>query len=455
MFSCDTMLVSSACSRYGKNILAKNSDRPSGEPQPLCFYEGREYPDGTTVKTTHITIPQVRKTYSVVGSRPYWIWGFEMGYNEKGLIIGNEAEGSRMEPETEDGILGMDLLRLALERSANAKEAIEVITSLLKEYGQKANASALTQRTYENTFLIVDKDECWILETAGREWAAKQVKTMQGVSNCYSIGSDADMLSENAERIAREKRWLSEGEPFDFAKAYSGRLVSQPFGVQRFRRLNKLLSQKEMHDFESLSDILRDHFEGELIEPRFGATAGTFLSICMHMREWGESETSASLLARYDDTIGIIGRYAPAQPCLSAYIPVYMTGKLPQKMQTTDRSFDDGSLWWQMKLLSLLVAVDEEKFADETRSKLNELETQFAERAEKAEKEAAELILCGKHGEANDILYAVTDECTDTLYNFAKAEVKRLTDIIKEKGGLYGRQKEVIETYFEYAEIRF
>ncbi|MBE6582796.1 MAG: hypothetical protein E7648_06010, partial [Ruminococcaceae bacterium] len=438
---------------YGSNILAKNSDRPTAEAQPLCSCVGKEYPEGALLKTTNITIPQARKTYSVIGSRPYWIWGFEMGYNEKGLIIGNEAEGSRLDPETEDGILGMDLLRLALERSATAKEAIEVITSLLKKYGQKANASALTQRTYENTFLIVDKDECWILETAGREWAAKQVKTMQGVSNCYSIGTDADMLSENAERIAREKRWLSPDEPFDFAKAYSGRIIRQPLGVQRFRRLNKLLSKKEMHDFESLSDILRDHFEGELIEPRFGATAGTFLSICMHMREWGESETSASLLARYDDTIGIIARYAPVQPCLSAYIPVYMVGKLPKKMQTADRAFSESSLWWQVKLLSLLVTVDEEKFASEIREKLKQLETQFADKAEKAEKQAAELILSGKREEADELLYSVIDECTEVLYDFAKTEVERLSGIIKKMGGLYGRQKEAIEEYFEYAEI--
>ncbi len=454
MLSCDTMLVSSACSRYGKNILAKNSDRPTGEPQPLCFYPGKEYPEGATVKTTYVTLPQVRKTYSVVGSRPYWIWGFEMGYNENGVIIGNEAEDSRMEPEASDGMLGMDLLRLALERSVNAREAIEVITSLLKIYGQKANASALTQRTYENTFNIVDKDECWVLETAGREWVAKQIKTMRGVSNCYSIGTDFDMLSENAERIAREKRFLSPDEPFDFAKAYSGRSIRQPLGVPRFRRLNKLLSENEMHDYSSLSAILRDHFEGELIEPRFGATAGTFLSICMHMRDWGEIETSASLLARYDDTVGIIARYAPAQPCLSAYIPVYMVGKLPERMQAAERKFDGSSLWWQVKLLSLLVAVDEDRFASEIREKLSALEAQFADMAEKAEQQAAELILNGKRAEANELLSAVTNECTELLYSLAKAENKRLSGTIKEKGGLYGRQKEVIEKYFEYADIQ-
>ena len=453
MFSCDTMVVNASCSKYGGNIFAKNSDRPSGEPQPLCFYEGKEYLNGDMVQTTHLTIPQAQKTYSVVGSRPYWIWGFEMGYNEKGVVIGNEAEGSRMASEETVGLLGMDMLRLALERAATAREAISVITGLLEKHGQKANASALTQRTYENSFIIMDKLECWVLETAGREWVAKEIKTVQGISNCYSIGDDYDMCSANVETIAREKRWLDPDEKFDFAKAYSGRLVSQPFGVQRFRRLNKLLAQKGIHDFDSLSHILRDHFDDEIISQRFGETAGTFMSICMHMRDWGESETSASLLARYDNEIGIIARYAPVQPCLSAYIPVYMVGKLPEKMQSADKLFDEKSLWWQVKALSLLVSVDEKTFTGEVRAKLGELEKLFAQKAEAAEQEARQLIINGNQEEGKSRLYSVTEECTGILYDFAKTERKRLTAIIENKGGLYGRQKEAIEKYIAYAQI--
>ena len=358
-----------------------------------------------------------------------------------------------MEPEKETGILGMDLLRLGLERAATAREAISVITGLLKEYGQKANANPLTERTYENSFIITDKDECWVLETAGREWAAKQIKEMQGISNCYSIGCDSDMLSENAERTAREKRWLSPDEPFNFAKAYSGRLVGQPLGVQRYRRLNKLLGEKSVHDFGSLANILRDHFDGEITSPRFGATAGTFMSICMHMRDWAESETSASLLARYDDEIGIIARYAPVQPCLSAYIPVYMAGGLPEKMQTAERMFDEKSLWWQVKLLSLLVTVDEESFAGKVREGLSSLEKTFSDKAALAEEKARELARVGQKDEAISALFAVTDECTDILYDFAKKENARLVEVIKNKGGLYGRQKEAIEKYFDYANV--
>lgn len=452
MFSCDTLIVPAKFSEYGVNTIAKNSDRPTGEPQPLCFYEGAEYKDGEMLKTTHLTIPQARKTYSVVGSRPYWIWGFEMGYNEKGLIIANEAEFSRMDEDGENGLLGMDMLRLALERADSAKCAISVITDLLKKYGQKAQASMLTKRTYENTFILADKNEIWVLETAGREWAAKRVTEKHGISNCYSIRKDADLMSDNLEKIAREKRWLAPCEEFDFAKAYTGRIISQPLGVQRFRRSNKLLAKKDIHNFSSLKRILSDHFEGELIEPRFSETAGTFLSICMHMRDFGEFETSASLMARIDEKLGIIARYAPCQPCLSAYIPVYMT-KMPDIMQMADRMYDKASLWWQIRLLNLLVTVDEERFGEEIRIKLEKLERSFSEKAVIAEEKARDLIDSGETDTAKSELEKVTNECTVLLYDFAVTENKRLSNLIKNLGGLYGRQKEAIEKYMEYANI--
>ena len=452
MHSCDTLVINKSCSVYGQNILAKNSDRPTGEPQPLCFYEAKEYPEGATLHTTYLEIPQVRRTYAVVGSRPYWIWGFEMGYNEMGLMIGNEAEWSRMEAETEAGMLGMDLLRLGLERASTAREAIGVITSLLKKYGQKASASMLRTRYYENSFILADKTECWVLETAGREWVAREVKDMQGVSNCYSIGKDFDMASENLEKIAREKRWLSPGEDFDFAKAYTGHVSNLAGGTQRYFRSNKLLAKNEMHNFSTLAEILKDHHEDELIAPRFGATNATFVSLCMHAGTWGASETSASLLARYDEDLGIIARYAPAQTCLSAYIPVYMT-ELPEEMQTADKKYDENSLWWQVKRLGLLVAVDEEHFAGDVRRELTNIQQIFEKLAIQAESIAKDLAKQGKLDKAKEILSQTTESCTELLFDTVTREADRLADIVRTAGGLYGRQKETIEKYIEYSEI--
>ena len=452
MQSCDTLVINKSCSVYGQNILAKNSDRPTGEPQPLCFYEGKEYPKGALLRTTYLDIPQVRKTYTVVGSRPYWIWGFEMGYNEKGLMIGNEAEWSRMEEETEDGMLGMDLLRLGLERAATAREAIGVITTLLKQYGQKAGASKLKTRYYENSFILADKDECWVLETAGREWVAREVKDKAGVSNCYSIGKEFDMASENLELIAREKRWLAPGEEFDFAKAYTGHVSNLSGGTQRYRRSNKLLAENELHDFSTLAAILRDHHDDELISPRFGATNATFASLCMHAGEWGASETSASLLARYDEDLGIIARYAPAQACLSAYIPVYITD-LPENMQTAEKKFNKNSLWWQLKRLALLVSVDEERFGEEVRLSLASLGGVMEQLACTSEHLAKRFIEFGDYEDAMDTLKTATESCTRLLYELAERESDRIAEIIVEDGGLYGSQKEMIEKYIEYSEI--
>ena len=73
-----------------KAIFAKNSDRSPNEPQVVEFYPAQVHEE-TTVKTTYIEVEQVRETLGFVLSRPTWLWGGEMGVNECGVCIGNEA----------------------------------------------------------------------------------------------------------------------------------------------------------------------------------------------------------------------------------------------------------------------------------------------------------------------------------------------------------------------------
>lgn len=63
------------------------------------------------LQCTYIEIDQVPETYAVVLSRPAWMWGAEMGANEHGVCIGNEAVWGREAISKEEALLGMDLVR--------------------------------------------------------------------------------------------------------------------------------------------------------------------------------------------------------------------------------------------------------------------------------------------------------------------------------------------------------
>ena len=448
MLSCDTFALTRDYFSKQANALNKNSDRPLGEAQPLIFFPAADHAPGETLKCTHLTIDQAAHTYAMIGSQPYWIWGFEMGYNEKGLMIGNEAEGSKCEAETEEGLLGMDILRLALERAATAREAIDVISALLTQYGQNANASMLFDRRYENSFMLVDPEEIWLMETAGRQWAAKKIDSWAAISNCYSIGTDYDLCSPGMEHLAREKRWMRPGEKVDFAKAYTAPAVRQSSSVPRWRRMLKLISAADGALGEAdIKNILRDHFEGELIEPRFGSMFGNFVTICMHAMTWDGSQTAASLYVYHDPVLGPVARYAPSLPCCSAYIPVYFTGALPAGLSAGGGEYDENSLWWRTERLAMLISADEERFGQDSRSRLRSFEADVAARAEQAEEQARALIAEGKKDKAFALLNQLTERVVWEMMVLTGRLANDIVHELRQDGGLYGLRKEFLEDY--------
>lgn len=64
-----------------------------------------------SVQCTYIQIPQLEYTHSVILSKPAWMWGAEMGANDQGVSIGNEAVWTRETVNAEEALLGMDLVR--------------------------------------------------------------------------------------------------------------------------------------------------------------------------------------------------------------------------------------------------------------------------------------------------------------------------------------------------------
>lgn len=448
MLSCDTFVLPADTTLSGGIVMAKNSDRPLGEAQALAWTDGAEHARGETVECTYISVPQAERTYGVLGFKPYWMWGFEMGVNEKGVMIGNEAQSSKAaESGEENALLGMDLLRLGLERGAAAREAMDAIKALLEKYGQNANASRLADKRYENSFLIADRQEIWLLETAGRMWAAKRIGEPYAISNCYTI-EKPDESSEALEKQARGKGWLAPDERFSFAKAYTAPGARQTSAVPRIRRLRALLGDAEdPFDAVTVKSILRDHFEGTLLEPRFGVSSGTFPSVCMHAITPDASQTAASMICRWAENIGPVMRCAYSLPCTSVYVPAYCTGHLPPLMSASGGKFDEDSLWWLFERLAVTVSADYEKYAPFVRVGAASLDEEIETQAARAERAAARAERAGRPEEAKAALDEAMEQSARRAAEFAVKNFEQIRTAIRKRGGISGVRKEFIEDY--------
>jgi hypothetical protein len=184
---CDLLCALPPATAAGRTLFAKNSDRPPAERQELVWLPPRR--DHGPVRATHVEVaPAGGATIGVLGTRPAWAWGLEQGVNEAGVAAGNATVYTTLDPRgSPPGLIGMDLVRLALERAATAKAGVEVLTALLERHGQGGSGHEGGDRPYWSSFLLADPAEAWVVDTSGRAWAAVPAGPTLAVSNRTTI----------------------------------------------------------------------------------------------------------------------------------------------------------------------------------------------------------------------------------------------------------------------------
>jgi secernin len=322
---CDTLCVLGDKT----TLFAKNSDRPVTEAQLIEAHPRRA--GGGRLRTQYLELPD-SGAFATLLSRPDWLWGAEHGVNEHGVAIGNELVNTVDDPRAAPpALLGMDLVRLGLERGVTAEDALDIMTTLLERHGQGGVGDAVNGVAYWSSFLVADPSSAFVLETSGRSWAARPVEGGGAISNRLTLRRDWTRASPDVVPGTDLDSWRDPGTPTGFA---DGRLASSRAFVERSIATAVLSHPSPSPSAAARAAVahLRDHGTGPWgapgddgsleVAPTEVLADGTGVTVCMHIRDF--EATTASMVAELsvDDARPARAWVSLGNPCASVFVPV-------------------------------------------------------------------------------------------------------------------------------------
>ncbi len=281
-------------------IFAKNSDRHPGESQIVEYNKAGKH--SRITKMTYTEAETSGEAAGTVISRPSWMWGAEMGFNEYGVVAGNEAVFTKRRFHR-SGMTGMDLLRLGLEESRTSREMVDVMARYVENYGIDGSNGQYKEEYYDDLYLVADKNEIYVLGTFGKTCLYEKRSDMASISNVpFEFGTSGAGSNFNP-RIRKIYTYLGSGR-------------------SRLSKSSEFLSQSGKNkDVEAFMSFMRSH-EADPFSPARCTNA----DICMHSRGFTRPfQTANSMIftiqaGRMESWI----TFSP-NPCMSLYKPVIIS----------------------------------------------------------------------------------------------------------------------------------
>lgn len=297
--ACTNFIVGKKASIDGSVICSYNADS-YGAYMPLYHFPAAKHQKGDKRQIFDWDtnkylgeIAEAEETYNVVGN-----------INEWQVTIGETTYGGREEMVDTTGIIDYgSLIYIALQRSRTAREAIQIMTTLVEEYGYCSEGE---------TFTICDPNEAWIMEMQGcgsnrqqskerTVWVAVRIPdeaicahANQSRIGRFNMKDKRDVLySKNVIKYARQMGWFTgKDEDFSWKIAYAfptfeGRRICEARAWSFFNHhkagMDRYLPwalglDKDAEDMplwvvpdkklsvEDVMNDMRDHFEGTPME---------------------------------------------------------------------------------------------------------------------------------------------------------------------------------------------
>lgn len=426
--SCDTMFTTVGGGRF--LIFGKNSDRPPNEACQIVKYKvSRSTYLRDQIPLTHCIITsseieglmedfEVHADIVVVAAKPGWMFGAEMAANSAGVCIGNEAlfvkpkflRGEQQQQQKKKDnrhFLGMDHLRLVVERTHTAKDAVRLLTRLIEHFGQDG-VSTHPQHgrslEYQNSYIVTGYDGAYCVETIGRHWLCREFRFDQEESRdvAYSISNSPTLIgplgddmtcSEGFVEWAISVGLCSSQTDLNFSESVRDRLVT--FAIRADERRcttieHMLRMQAEYKRDQSLPgsvhammNALRHHHHHHGHPVGYSSLDGSIFhhDVCMHA-SWGPARISQTcnsmvvVLDRHNFSMNVF-LTGTSSPCISMFKRVSMSCEsVPdwpghQQMDTLGPceelvSYNPRSaatLWWRSERLQRMILLANEVLA--------------------------------------------------------------------------------------------
>jgi dipeptidase len=396
---CDMMVALGRATVDGHTFFGQNCDRPIHEFQSFLRIPGREHAADEKVRTQTVELPQGRHTFTVLAAQPAGCWGYSHGVNDQGVAAGCAAVRNKI-PCREPGLSGTDLVRLVLERSRNARSAVDMLTDLVERYGQNHQMENLPEG--DTSFLMADATEAFALETAGRHWVYQEIREVRSASDVCLIRQDWDRISQGlADFVIRQGWWPGDGSKLDFADGVTENPTGAGSALRRWGRATLLLEQQNGHiDAPFLRRVLSDHYEGTSFEVDPFATLHGPTPLCQHGCQPNGLVTATSMVSQInaDPSRLAIAWCAFGPPCNSIYFPLFLDGELPEGFSARSPEVMPGQLWWRVNRLGQQFRLDPQQWAS-ARETFSRLQAHFDQEAEEFAVEGAALKQKGAQAE--------------------------------------------------------
>lgn len=438
--ACTNLLVTPGASADGSVMITYTCD---GEFHPILAHApAADHEPGEMLEIRHWD----GKVYGEI-PQPEHTWAVTRLINEHQVVIAETTFDGRPELRNPDAMLHYwDLMRLGLQRARTAREAVEVMTSLVAEFGYRSTGES---------FSIGDPREAWIMEMIGpgpggegAAWVARRIPDgcISAHANMARIGTfplddpENCLYSDNVISLAVEKGYYDpdSGEEFSFRKAYAP-VTAQTLRYTAtrvwslFRRAAPSLEldpgfhraepgaepyplwiePDEKLSLADVIDLMRDHYEGTDYDMTVGVDAGPFGTpnrwrpmtwrdesggVHSWERPISTQQTGFSFVAqcrgRLPDPVGGVMWYGVDDTYTTCYFPVYCgaTGVPPSFARGSLSEFSWDSAWWVFNFVANFANLKYSWMIKDIRAVQAEIESAFLAEQPAIEKAAVELL---------------------------------------------------------------